>query len=72
MSTTVGGIPEIIDDMHSGILIQAKKSDEIAHAIQFLLEHKDTMREYGKELHDKVTETFKLETMLEKTFKLYS
>lgn len=71
IATTVGGIPEIVDDMKSGILIQPKKSDEIAHAIEFLLEHKSTQKEYGEALREKVSRKFSLEKMLESIFKLY-
>ncbi|MDP3962651.1 MAG: glycosyltransferase family 4 protein [bacterium] len=72
IATTVGGIPEIIDDMKSGILIQPKKSEEIAHALEFLLNHKNVQKEYGSALRQKVTEKFSLETMLDSTMKIYS
>ncbi len=71
VSTTVGGIPEIIDDMKSGILIQPKRADEIAHALEFLLEHKTVQKEYGKALQEKVTRCFDLEKMMESTMKVY-
>jgi glycosyltransferase involved in cell wall biosynthesis len=71
VSTTVGGIPEIVDDMKSGILIQPKRADEIAHALEFLLEHKTVQKEYGKALQEKVTRYFSLEKMMESTMKVY-
>lgn len=71
ISTTVGGIPEIIDDMKSGILIQPKNPNEIAHALEFLLEHKEVQKEYGKALQEKVTSEFELSKMIESTIKLY-
>ncbi len=71
VATTVGGIPEIIDDMKSGILIQPKKSDEIAHALEFLIKHKNIQKEYGKNLQEKVRSAFTIEKMLEATMKLY-
>lgn len=72
ISTTVGGIPGIVDDMKSGILIQPKKADEIAHAIEFLLEHKTVQKEYGKALQEKVMENFNIEKMFARTMELYS
>ena len=72
VATTVGGIPEIIDDMHSGVLIQPKKSDEIFHALEFLIRHKNVEREYAKNLQEKVKAQFNIEKMLEATEKLYS
>ena len=40
IATVVGGVGEMIDDMKSGILIQSKKSEEIASAIELILENK--------------------------------
>ena len=71
IATTVGGVPEIIEDMKSGILIQPKKSDEIYYALEFLLTHKNTQREYAINLQEKVRRDFNLEKMLSETFKLY-
>lgn len=72
VATTVGGIPEIVTDMQSGILIQPKKSDEIFHAIEFLIEHKNIQREYARNLQEKVRKEFSLDQMLLSTLKLYS
>ncbi len=71
VATTVGGIPEIIDDMKSGILIQSKKSEEISHALEFLIKHKNVQKEYGRNLQEKVRSEFNIEKMLEATMKLY-
>jgi glycosyltransferase involved in cell wall biosynthesis len=72
VATTVGGIPEIIGDMQSGILVQSKKSDEIFHALEFLIEHKNIQKEYARNLQEKVRREFGLGDMLLATFKLYS
>ena len=71
VATAVGGIPEIIDDMKSGILIQPKKSQEIESAVSFLLEHKNLQKEYGIAIQEKVRNTFNIENMLSKTMELY-
>ncbi len=72
LATAVGGIPEIIDDMKSGVLIQPRKSSEIAHALEFLLSHKNIQREYGHNLHEKVKAKFNIEAMLVKNMQIYS
>ena len=72
ISTAVGGIPEIIDDMKSGIIIQSKKSEEIVHSLEFLLQHKNIQREHGKNLQEKVKITFNLENMMAKTMEIYT
>lgn len=72
VSTAVGGIPEIVEDMKSGILIQPNKSAEIAHAISFYAEHPDIARQYAKALHESVKVKFTLEDMVRKTMNVYT
>ncbi|MDB5259234.1 MAG: hypothetical protein JWO73_442 [Candidatus Taylorbacteria bacterium] len=72
IASAVGGIPEIIDDMKSGLLIQPKKSAEIAHALEFLLTHVNVRKSYGKELHQKVAADFNIETMFGRIDELYA
>ncbi len=72
IATIVGGIPEIIDDMKSGILIQPRKSKEIQHALEFFLSHKKVQKEYSLAFHDKIVKDFSIQEMIEKTIKVYS
>ena len=72
LATTVGGIPEVIDDMESGILIQSRKPKEIQHALEFYTNHKRTQKEYATALHAKVLKEFSLDRMLSETMKAYS
>ena len=71
ISTIVGGIPEIISDMKSGILIQPKKPEEIVYALEFLLTHKNVQKEYGLNLQNEVKDKFNLERMLLEIEQLY-
>jgi glycosyltransferase involved in cell wall biosynthesis len=49
VATTVGGIPEIIEDMRSGVLVQPKNIRELSHALSFMIEHPDERRRYGSD-----------------------
>ena len=71
VATAVGGIPEIIDDMKSGILIQARKYKEIQHAIEFYLNHKKVQKEHSLAIHDKVLKEFSIERMIGEIEKIY-
>lgn len=71
IATAVGGIPETIDDMKSGILIQPKKPQEIRNALEFYLKHKKTRKEHGLAFHDRVMKDFSLEKMIEDTIQVY-
>ena len=73
VATAVGGIPELIDDMSSGILIQPKKPTEIAYAMSFLLypAHKTEQRAYADALRRRIETEFTIEKMFERTFEIY-
>jgi glycosyltransferase involved in cell wall biosynthesis len=72
VATTVGGIPEIVEDMKSGILIQPCNSRELAHAISFMIEHPEERKRYGNALKERVTTIFSLEKMIGKIKELYN
>lgn len=71
IATTVGGIPDIIDDMKSGILIQPRKTQEIDYAVNFMYEHPDMRIEFGKNLIKKVKSDFNLQKMIQSIEKIY-
>ncbi len=71
IATAVGGIPEVIDDMRSGILIQSKNSGEVARAVQYLIEHNDRRIEFGKAIKKRIQGRFNLDTMMTETLLLY-
>jgi len=71
VATTVGGIPEIIEDMKSGILIQPRNHRELAHAISFMIEHPEERKRYGSNLKERITNTFSFERMIWEIRELY-
>lgn len=71
IATSVGGIPEVIDDMQSGILIHSKNPGEIARALKYMIEHKDKTEQFGKHIHAHITRQFTINEMAKKTFTLY-
>ncbi len=72
VATGVGGIPEMIDDMKSGILIQPRKSGEIKNALEFYLKHKKTRKEHGDALRNRTVDEFSIEKMITQTIQVYS
>ena len=71
IASSIGGIPEIIEDMKSGILIKPKNPNEIAEAIIYLIKNKKKMDEFGKMLHEKVVKEFSIDQMIQKTMRVY-
>ena len=71
IASAVGGIPEVIDDMQSGILIQSKNGGEIARALSYLIEHPERRAEFGAAIRDRIKGRFSVKNMADKTFILY-
>lgn len=71
IATSVGGIPEIIEDMKSGVLIHPKNVKEIANALIFLNTDKDERTRLGKALMERVHAKFSLERMVKETIAVY-
>jgi glycosyltransferase involved in cell wall biosynthesis len=71
VATNVGGIPEVVTDMESGILVRPKDSGEITRALNYLLNHKTRRAAMGKALYENVTINFTLEKMVRETIALY-
>lgn len=60
IATRVGGNPALIDDNHTGKLVEPGKSDDMAEAIVELLTDKWKMAEYGSNARKKVVANFNL------------
>jgi len=71
VASQVGGIPEVIEDMRSGILVQPKKPSELASAFIFLTEKKTQAKDLGKTLSERVKKQFSPQHMLENTLHAY-
>lgn len=71
IASAVGGIPEAIDDLESGILIQPKNSGEVARALQYLIEHPEKRQHFGAQIMARVRERFNVEKMVEATLARY-
>ena len=72
IASSVGGIPEIIDDMQNGILVRPKEPEEIQKAIDFLLKNPDKMALFGQKIQQKILADFNKEKMVKETLKLYN
>lgn len=71
IASAVGGIPEIIEDMNSGILVRPKEPEEIKKAISFMLKNPDKARLFGENLKKTVAENFSQQKMLKQTMAIY-
>ena len=71
ISTTVGGIPHLIQSGISGTLVPPKDPEDLAEAIKSYAENKNLRESHGKELQKIVQEKYNLETTVQKTALLY-
>jgi glycosyltransferase involved in cell wall biosynthesis len=71
IGTNVGGIPEIITNKETGLLVPAKDTAALSHALTTLLAHSSPSNEYGTELAMVVKNNFSLQACLNKTISLY-
>jgi glycogen(starch) synthase len=72
IGTTVGGIPEIVEDGRSGRLVAPGRPDELARAIISLLRDEGSRRRLGESGRARAESTFSVERMAAGSEDLYS
>lgn len=70
-ASSVGGIPDIIDNGKNGILVTKEKPGEITRAIEYLLNNPEERRTFGEKIKEKIETDFSLSVMIVKTKELY-
>lgn len=71
VATNVGGVPEVVKNGKTGILIEPNNAKAMANAIQYLLDNEDIRRRYGEEGRKWVVENFSNETVVGKLVQIY-
>jgi glycosyltransferase involved in cell wall biosynthesis len=72
IASGVGGIPEIIDDMQNGILVQPRDPEGIKKAIDFIIKNPDKAAVFSQNIKNKIKEHFNKDTMVRKTVEIYN
>lgn len=71
IATTVGGVPEIIQDSKNGILVPPTDDEALTIAINKLLQNKNLAEQFARQANSDVNTKFTLQEMIEKTAALY-
>jgi len=71
VATSVGGIPEIVKDKKTGLLVPPKDPEALARAILSLLQNKEEAEKMGIAGRKRVQEKFTIGTMIKKTEEVY-
>lgn len=71
VATSVGGLPHIVDDGRTGILVSAQDPESLAAAILRLAHDPDERRAMGRAALAKMVPAYSVETMVERIASLY-
>lgn len=76
VATNVGGIPEIIEDMKTGFLVEKnndieKMSDDFVNSFMTLLQNSDARNKMGYDAKNKIKTEFSFDEMIKKTVDIY-
>lgn len=71
IATSVGGIPEVIESLHTGILVHPRSAKEIKYAVDYFLEQPQSMEVFAKNLHERIYNDFSLQKMVHATLDIY-
>ncbi|MDO8592354.1 MAG: glycosyltransferase family 4 protein [bacterium] len=71
VSTAVGGLPEMIKNGQTGLLVKPADPEDLAEKIKTLLNNKTLAQKLGRHAKTQAAAEFGLEKMIEKTKKVY-
>ncbi len=61
--TAVGGIPDVVDHGRTGFVVQPDRPDDLASALERLLDHPDQARRFAEAAHARYREAYRPEIM---------
>lgn len=71
VATPIGGIPEQLEPMKSGILVKAASATALAEAIESLLKNPTQARALGQEARQRVAQNFSIQRMVQSFLEIY-
>ncbi len=71
VATNVGGIPELVENGKTGLLVPARNPEKLAEAILCLLKNKKLAQEMGRKGRIRVQQFFHLRNMIKETENVY-
>lgn len=71
VATRVGGVPELIQDGETGLLVPPKHPERLAEAILYVLSHREEATRLGKRGRERVWQEFSPKTMAHKMAEVY-
>jgi len=72
VTTDVGGIPEVVLDNQTGILVSPKQAEQMADALLKYIDHPNLRLKHGKAGRKRIIDHFSLDVMVENYTNLYN
>lgn len=72
IATSIGAVPEIIENGKNGIIVEPKNPEQIAEAIKYLTDNEQVCWEFAFQAHQTVLFKFPIEKMVKETESLFS
>jgi len=72
IAANVGGVPEVVIDSVTGILVSPESSDEFARAIEFLLDNNEERLDMSEKVRGWIDEKFSAEKMVKEIMGIYT
>lgn len=71
ISTNVGGIPKIINNMENGVLIEAGNKEELKRNMEILINDKNLCQKISEEAYQTIKEKFNIEKSINRLVNIY-
>jgi glycosyltransferase involved in cell wall biosynthesis len=71
IATHVGGVPEVVKDYETGILVSPNNVVELSEAMQYLLDNEGIRKKFGREGRKWVVKNFSSEAVAQRICKIY-
>ncbi len=71
IATRVGGIPKLIIDRGTGLLVEPQNAEALSQALQWVLEHPGEARDMAQRGRDAVADEFSMDRAIDRTVAVY-
>lgn len=72
VATAVGGVPEVVEDMSSGLVVRPKDAKDLEQALRFVINNPEKAKSFGEKLRQKIENDFSLEKMIKEIVNVYN
>jgi glycosyltransferase involved in cell wall biosynthesis len=72
ISTSVGGIPEVIQNLENGLLIAPGRPQQISNALVYIEEHSQIKEQMAAKFKEKINSEYSFESIIQKIKNLYT